>query len=106
MNVKLLYLYHDAGNYKNYSEVVFRNATGLALSTVEFSLRERMIDRGWFVADQWGLPDLHFKEFDWDSELDHGWHEYEGIELSADAINRSEDIADFIKRIQSLPVEG
>ncbi len=102
MNVKLRYLYRDAGNYKNYGETIFSNKARLALPAIDAALRECMIDKGWFVANRWGLPDLHFKEFEPDSELDHDWHEYAGLELTAEPVSRDEDIADFLKRVQSL----
>lgn len=103
MNLKLFYLYRDAGNYKNFGEVVFENATGLTPTEVEVALRDCMIDKGWFVADHWGLPDLHFKEYDWDSELDHDWHEYEGVEETNEASTNGSDIVGFVSRVKALP---
>lgn len=99
MNVKLSYLYRDAGNYKNFGEVVFWNDSNLSIPFLEESLFPNLIDGSWFVADKWQLPDLHFKEFDWNSELDHDWHEYEMMELTDDPPTMEIDVMEWMEAI-------
>lgn len=77
INIKFSYLYRDAGNYKNYGEVVLANPDDLSLGEIETLIRSKLIDGLWFCADQFGLPDLHFG--DWDNGLDHAWHEFEAV---------------------------
>jgi hypothetical protein len=99
MNIKLSYFYRDAANYKNFGEVVFANAADLPLAQIEQLIRSKLIEATWFVADKWTLPDLHFKEFNWDSELDHEWHEYEMLEETTDDVIDNRDISEFIDSI-------
>lgn len=106
MNIKLLYLYRDAGNYKNFGEVVFGNAARLPVELVYSVVRRHLIEESWFAADRWGLPDLHFKEYGWDSALDHGWHELEGIEATDDVATGGEDVAVFLERVKRVGVLG
>lgn len=102
MNVKFSYLYRDAGNYKNFGEVVFSNDKGLTIQEIQAVIFACLIEERWFVADRWSLPDLHFKEFDWDSELDHEWHEYEMLEETDQAATATEDISAFLLRVQKV----
>ncbi len=87
-NIKFSYLYRDAGNYKNYGQVIFANPNNLSLEQVTELIKSKLIDGQWFYAKEWGMPDLHFDR--WDEELDHGFHEFEGVEFT-------EEAADFFK---------
>lgn len=77
MNVKLEYMYRDAGNYKRYGEVIFGNKNGISISTVKNVILSNLIEGEWFQPTLWNLPDLHFD--DWDDELDVPYHEFISI---------------------------
>jgi hypothetical protein len=42
-----------------------------------------LIDKAYFVAPLAGVPDLHFEGHN--EELDHGWHEFHGLEPTDNA---------------------
>ena len=96
MNIKFSYLYRDGANYKQFNKIVFNNPTNLTLLEIEAAIYAKLIDNQWFVAIDWGLPDLHFKEYTWDSEIDHFWHEFEGIEETLEEVTEKNCIEDFI----------
>jgi hypothetical protein len=95
-NIKLSYRYRDGANYKNHSYVILNNPTSIALANVEHIIQQKLIDNVWFYVDKWNLPDLHFGT--WDNELDHTWHEYDGIECTNEV--GEIDIVDFISAIK------
>lgn len=96
MNIKLSYLYRDGANYKNFNDVIFLNPSNLSLLAIEALIKEKLIDGAWFVANDWDLPDLHFKEYPWDFEIDHGWHEFEGVEETLEIVTDNKNINDFL----------
>ena len=102
MNIKLEYVYRDAGNYKNHGSVVFANLKNRPLAEVVELIAERTVSyliwkySEMFFASDWGIPDLHFTEFDWDDELDHYFHEIENVgETNEKAVY---DLEDFLLR--------
>ena len=97
--LKFSYLYRDAGNYKNYNEVVFGNLHRVSVEEVRAAFEANLIEGQWFVAKDMELPSLFFKEFDWDEELDHNWHEFQHLEETDEEANREEDIQVFIERL-------
>jgi hypothetical protein len=97
MNVKFSYLYRDGANYKQYGEVVFANPCQLNVEVVSNIINSQLIDGCWFVASDWGLPELFFKEFSWDDEIDHTWHEFEDIVESNTCETDNRTIDDFLK---------
>ncbi|MDP2126020.1 MAG: hypothetical protein Q8K97_01465 [Pseudohongiella sp.] len=102
MNVKFNYLYRDAGNYKEYGSVVFAAPNQIDLADIDRTIRDALIDREYFVAKTVGIPDL--KKLAWDEEIDHSWHEYEGLELTNEACNdeANRDIGIFISSFNLL----
>lgn len=64
-----------------------------------------MIDGKWFVSDEWQVPDMHFRQFAWDSEIDHGWHEFERIEETIDNATEKNDIEDFILLVSKIKIK-
>ncbi len=76
MNIKFSYLYRDAGNYKNYNNIIFSNPNNISVEQLENSIRNSLIEGLWFDAINWRIPDLYFKEYEWNNELDHCWHEF------------------------------
>ena len=83
MNIRMEYLYRDAGNYKNWGEVVFSNPNSVPIFLAEQMVSEFLIERQYFLANSVGLPDLHFAEHN--DELDHDWHEFHAFVFTEDA---------------------
>ena len=101
MNVRFEYLYRDAGNFKNWGEVVFANPRNIcadrAAAMAEKALR---IDSLYFVASEVNVPDLHFEELS--EALDHDWHEVHTFQVTDDAPNdpQGRDIEAFFQLLQ------
>jgi hypothetical protein len=100
MNINFNYLYRDAGNYKQHNQVVFANPNELPIQKIKNAIAENLIDGCWFVAKNWNVPDLHFKEYDWDAQIDHDWHEFECVEETSNIPTEEQSIEDFIERIK------
>jgi len=98
MNIKFSYLYRDAGNYKNYGEVVFANPDNVSIEEIETVIKSKLIEGQWFVAKEWGVPDLHFEK--WDEELDHGWHEFENVTYTNKEFFSATPLKNFLLLIQ------
>lgn len=63
MNVRFEYLYRDAGNFKNWGEVVFANPRNICADHVAAMAEKALrIDNLYFVASEVNVPDLHFAE--------------------------------------------
>ena len=71
----------------------------LNVKEIETIIKEKLIDGQWFVAKEWRLPDMHFKEFAWDSEIDHDWHEFESIEETLELVTTGNNIEDFLSLV-------
>ena len=78
MNIRLEYLYRDAGNFKNWGAVVFSNPNNIPSKSIAELASSALIDRSYFVAGKVGVPDLHF--LDHDVDLDHDWHEFDSFQ--------------------------
>lgn len=104
MNIRMEYLYRDAGNYKHWGEVVFSNPTNLPLQRVEKMLIDALFDGLYFIADSAGLPDLHFT--DGNAALDHGWHELHGLAETEEPVSDSDGrcIEQLIEGLQSQSI--
>lgn len=90
-------MYRDAGNYKQYGSVVFARQTDMEIAEVEKAIRSRLIDEMYFVAGEWGVPALH--AYAYDEDLDHGWHEFVGVEETEDAAGDGRTMEGFLKRV-------
>ncbi len=99
MNIKFIYLYRDAANYKQHNKVVFTNPNKFPPQEIRSIIRSRLIDNGWFIAKDLHLPDIHFKNYNWDDEIDHQWHELESIEERTEAETQPRSIEDFLELI-------
>ena len=96
MNIKFCYLYRDGGNYKNFNEIVFSNPNSKNFREIEKLVRKKLIDGKWFYCKEWNVPDMHFKEFAYDSEIDVDWHEFEAIEETTEGTSQQNSIEDFL----------
>jgi hypothetical protein len=101
MNVLFEYLYRDAGNYKNWGNVIFSNPQNESIEDLILRLRLHLIDETYFVAKKARVPDLHFN--DYDEELDHGWHEFDSLECTSESPTdvAGRDINQFILDLKS-----
>jgi hypothetical protein len=100
MNARFEYLYRDAGNYKNWGEIVFSNPHNLDTDFISTMAEKVLIDGAYFVASKAGVPDLHVEIYD--ENLDHGWHEFYSFQLTDEAPTDSQkrDIETFIRSLQ------
>ena len=101
MNIRFEYLYRDAGNFKNWGQVIFSNPSNIGAEEVATKAVALLIDSTWFVATQADVPDLHFN--DYNDQLDHGWHEVHGFELTDELPNdrESRTIEEFLESLRS-----
>ncbi|MGV8111392.1 MAG: hypothetical protein AB2L17_00660 [Lentimicrobium sp.] len=99
-SIQFSYLYRDAGNYKLFGKVVFRNPENLSLEEIRGKIRTQLIDGEFFDAAKWGLPLLQFE--DYLPEVDHSWYEFEDVELTSIENSDNRTIAEFIKEIQVI----
>lgn len=100
MNVRFEYLYRDAGNFKNWGEIVFSNARNFNVDHVTAMAERVLIESTYFVASQADVPDLHFDEYN--EKLDHGWHEFHAFQGTDDATTdlQKRDVEKFIESLQ------
>ncbi|MCK5538388.1 MAG: hypothetical protein KAI79_16290 [Bacteroidales bacterium] len=100
MNINFNYLYRDAGNYKNWGEVVFTNKKNIEPKSLEKNVRKILIDGEFFIAEMAGLEKLNFPEYI--EEIDHDWHEFHSLENTEENSNdqNNRDIVDFIEHLQ------
>jgi len=100
-NIVFHYLYRDGANYKNLNSIVFDNNLNIELTELADLIGSKLICGEWFYANQWNLPDLHFGT--WDSEIDHDFHEFEGVEYTDEPVNTTLDLTEFITTIKQTP---
>ncbi|MEX0740803.1 MAG: hypothetical protein WD071_15820 [Pseudohongiella sp.] len=96
MQIQFNYLYRDAGNFKQFGSVVFDNNKCISVEELENQVRAALIDGQYFIAAKVGVPNLWVCPYD--AELDHGWHEFEGLgDRDTDSNNvDSRDITTFL----------
>lgn len=99
-NIKFSYLYRDAGNYKIYGEVIFSNPECLSIEELQQLIISKLIDKQWFYAKDWNLPNLHFYKLD--EDMDHGFHEFEGLSYTEQEFNASFSLSHFCRLIKNL----
>ncbi len=104
MNIELEYVYRDAGNYKNFGAVIFRNQNSHSAEWLEKEIAKRLIDGEFFVAEKIEVPTLYFADYAYSPELDHEWHQFLGVRLSEEKCNDTynRDIDDVLKLLKRL----
>ena len=100
MNILFCYKYRDGSNYKQYNEIVFSNPLKREKKEIELIISEKLIDGLWFVADDWNIPNQFFKEYKWNNEVDHNWHEFEAIKETDENVTEKNTIEDLIRLIE------
>ncbi len=99
INIKFSYLYRDGSNYKQFNEVVFSNPNEIPLEKIDFFIRANLISGFWLIPKDWNLPDLHYNIYAWDDEIDHGWHEFEFVQVTMEMANQGRFIEEFLRQI-------
>jgi hypothetical protein len=91
-------MYRDMGNWKNYGEVVFGNRLNSSPEKLRKQIFRFLGHDQIMKASDLRIPDLFFKNFPYDPELDHEMHEFFDISETefpvSDAIQR--DIAELL----------
>jgi hypothetical protein len=86
------------GNFKNYGEVIFGNRLNRSPEEIRKQILRFLGTDNIFKASELRIPDLFFKNFPYDPELDYEMHEFFEVSQSehsaSDAIQR--DIADLL----------
>jgi len=93
-NIRLNYLYRDAGNYKLHGATIFSNPENLAVSDIEREIKSRLIDGEFFEPVKWKLTPLGFEK--WNDDLDHFWNEYESIQNTSEEPTVNKTITKFL----------
>jgi hypothetical protein len=69
-------MYRDMGNFKSYGEVIFGNQLNHEVKKIRKKILSMLGGDQIFRASELKLPDLFFKNFPYDAELDHELHEF------------------------------
>ena len=107
-NVRFVYMYRDASNYKQHGEVILLNETLLTVEEVDTQIRSLLSDGLFFIARQVQVEE---RFFDVVSEDDHPWHEFVMVEATTDpafdpAPEQQRDITNFLKELEQAHRSG
>jgi hypothetical protein len=102
-NIRFLYLYRDAGNYKQHGEAIFGNKDALPIGEIGKQIRSFLHDGEFFIARQ-----VHIEErfFDAPNDDDHPWHEFVSVTLTIDPVFDRWDIAEFLADLEKASRAG
>lgn len=101
-NIRFIYLYRDASNYKQHGEVILSNDTQLAVEEIDQQVRSHLSDGLFFIARQVQLEERFFAVV---NEDDHPWHEFVQVKATADPVfdpvpEVKRDIAQFLQELE------
>jgi len=96
-NIRFNYLYRDAGNYKEFGEIIFTNQDSKRLKEIELAIRKNLIEGEFFIPEKWNVPRLSFENYL--PELDHDYHEFESVEVTDENLTENKDISAFLNLI-------
>ena len=107
-NIRFIYLYRDASNYKQHGEVILSNETLLTVEEVDKQIRSLLSDGLFFIARQVQVEE---RFFDVVSEDDHPWHEFVMVEATTDPAfdpvpEQQRDITNFLKELEQAHRSG
>ena len=107
-NIRFVYMYRDASNYKQHGEVILSNETLLTVEEVDKQIRSVLSDGLFFIARQVQIEE---RFFDVVSEDDHPWHEYVSVEATADPTfdpvpEEKRDITIFLQELEQAHRSG
>ena len=80
-NIRFVYMYRDASNYKQHGEVILPNETQRTVEEVDTQIRSLLSDGLFFIARQVQVEE---RFFDVVSDDDHPWHEFVMVEATSD----------------------
>jgi len=107
-NVRFVYMYRDASNYKQLGDVIFSNETLVTEEEVDKQIRSLLSDGLFFIARQVQVEE---RFFDVVSEDDHPWHEFVSVEATTDPTfdpvpDQKRDISNFLKELEQAHHTG
>ena len=107
-NIRFVYMYRDASNYKQHGEVILSNETLLTIEEVDTQIRSLLSDGLFFIARQVQVEE---RFFDVVSEDDHPWHEFVMVEATTDPTfdpvpEQQRDITNFLKELEQAHRSG
>ena len=107
-NIRFVYMYRDASNYKQHGEILLSNETLLTVDEVDKQIRSLLSDGLFFIAQQMQVEE---RFFDVVSEDDHPWHEYVSVEATDDPAfdpipEEKRDITNFLKELDQAHRSG
>ena len=107
-NIRFVYMYRDASNYKQHGEVILPNETQRTIEEVDTQIRSLLSDGLFFIARQVQVEE---RFFDVVSEDDHPWHEYVSVEATTDPTfdsvpEEKRDITNFLKDMEQAHRSG
>ena len=102
-NIRFAYLYRDASNYKQHSEVIFSNEKQIRVDEIDKQIRSFLNDGEYFITRQ-----VHVEErfFDALYDDDHPWHEFVRVEATDDPTfdpeaEHKRDIFEFLRELEN-----
>ena len=107
-NIRFIYLYRDASNYKQHGEVILSNETQMTLEEVDKQIHSLLSDGLFFIAQQVQLEERFFAVI---SEDDHPWHEFVQVESTTDPTfdpvpEVKRNLAQFLKELEQVHNTG
>lgn len=107
-NIRFVYMYRDASNYKQHGEVILSNETLLTVEEVDKQIHSLLSDGLFFIARQVQVEERFFAVV---SEDDHPWHEYVSVEATTDPTfdpvpEQQRDITNFLKELEQAHRSG
>ncbi len=104
MSVEFQYRYRGHGNFKNYNSVVFGNENSLAVEEIDQRISQFLGSDRIFEASRLKIPEMFFKEFPYDPELDWQMHEYLGVSESDKPVSdpQHRDIQEFLSQMKAI----
>lgn len=107
-NVRFVYMYRDASNYKQHGEVILSNETLLTVEEVDKQIHSLLSDGLFFIARQVQVEERFFAVV---SEDDHPWHEFVMVEATTDPTfdpvpEQKRDISNFLKELEQAHHTG
>ena len=107
-NIRFIYLYRDASNYKQHGEVILSNETQRTVEEIDQQVRSLLSDGSFFIARQVQLEERFFAIV---NEDDHPWHEFVQVEATTDPIfdpipEAKRDIAQFLQELEQVHHAG
>lgn len=107
-NIRFVYMYRDASNYKQHGEIILLNETLLTVEEIDTQIHSLLSDGLFFIAQQVQVEECFF---DVVNEDDHPWHEYVSVEETTDPTfdsvpEEKRDISTFLRELDQAHRSG